>query len=466
MITIIYNTTLITLDPERPLLSKAAIVVEDDHIIALGPSEEMLDRFPTAKSINGEQRMVVPGFANCHTHATMTIARGIYEDLSPPNRPPFPPFSNFGRFQLPKLSPEEGLIMAKLGALEMIRSGTTVALIDEIHVGRYAKVLSDSGLRLVLSERVSDRAYGGVGELGSFEVDAQKAKEGIERTIELHRNWHGAAGGRITISISAHAPDMCSPELLKSLREIQERLNVIATIHLNQFWGEVTAVKETRGMLPTHYLKMCGFLNPRLIAAHCRCMTPEEIESLGVSKVFICFNSAIAARRGLTCPARDLESAGCTIVLGSDNMSEDMVEVTRTALFMERVRLGDGRFPMPEDTFRWATENGYRALGIGKAGALKEGYKADLIMIHLRRPHLVPNLRILSSFVHNGQAGDVEAVMVDGCWLMRDQRVLTMDEEAILNEADRVGRHAWHKLAESNPDLKSLGGFRNNLRDE
>ena len=214
MATIIYDTTLITLDPERPLLSDSAIVVEDNHIIALGQSAEMLECFPSAEPINGKWKMVVPGFANCHTHATMTIARGIYED-SPPNHPPFPPFSKLSRFQLPKLSPEESLIMAQLGALEMVRSGTTVALIDEVHVDRYAKVFSASGLRLVLAERVSDRAYGGVGELGPFEVDAQKAKECIERTSELHRNWHGAAGGRVTISISAHAPDMCSPELLK-----------------------------------------------------------------------------------------------------------------------------------------------------------------------------------------------------------------------------------------------------------
>jgi 5-methylthioadenosine/S-adenosylhomocysteine deaminase len=375
----------------------------------------------------------------------MTIARGIYEDLSPPNYPPFPPFSKLSRFQLPKLSPDEGLIMAQLGALEMVRSGTTVALIDEIHVERYAQVLSDSGLRLVLAERVSDRAHGGVGELGPFEADGQKAKEGIERTRELHRNWHGAAGGRVTISISAHAPDMCSPQLLRELREIQDRWGVIATIHLNQFWGEVAALKQTRGLLPTHYLSKHGFLHPRLIAAHCRCLTTEEIESLGKAKVFICFNSAIAARRGLTCPVRDLESAGCMIALGSDNMSEDMVEVMRTALFMERVRLGDGRFPMPEDTLRWATINGYRALGIEKAGALKEGYKADLIMINLRRPHLVPNVSPLSSFVHNGQAGDVEAVMVDGRWLMRDQRVMTMDEETIIYGADQVGRRAWRE---------------------
>jgi len=94
-------------------------------------------------------------------------------------------------------------------------------------------------------------------------------------------------------------------------------------------------------------------------------------------------------------------------------------------------------------------------LRIEKAGALKEGYKADLIMINLDDDSpCTESLSILSSFVHNGQAGDVEAVMVDGCWLMRDQRVLTMAEDAILNEADRVGRHAWRHLAESNPDLK------------
>ncbi len=136
-----------------------------------------------------------------------------------------------------------------------------------------------------------------------------------------------------------------------------------------------------------------------------------------------------------------------------------MVEVTRTALFMERVRRQDGRRPTPEEALGWATRNGYRALGIADGGWLAPGNLADLILVDLRKPHLTPALRIVSCFVHQGQASDVEAVMVDGRWLMRDRRVLTLDEAAILREADRIARAAWRRLFETRPDLPRPPGL-------
>ena len=134
----------------------------------------------------------------------------------------------------------------------------------------------------------------------------------------------------------------------------------------------------------------------------------------------LAFNAAIAARRGLSPRIADLEAYGCTIAMGSDNMAEDMVEVMRTGLFMERIRRENGREPTPEQALRWATRNGYRALGVADGGFLKEGNRADLIMVDLQRAHLVPVLRVVSDFVHNGQARDVQSVMVDGKWLMKD----------------------------------------------
>jgi hypothetical protein len=109
---------------------------------------------------------------------------------------------------------------------------------------------------------------------------------------------------------------------------------------------------------------------------------------------------------------------------------------------MERVRRQDGRHPTPEETFLWATRHGYAALGMADGGWLAPGNKADLIVIDLRRAHLVPLLRVVSSFVHQGQARDVEAVMLDGRWLMRNGALLTMDQAAIVREADRIGRAA------------------------
>jgi 5-methylthioadenosine/S-adenosylhomocysteine deaminase len=188
-------------------------------------------------------------------------------------------------------------------------------------------------------------------------------------------------------------------------------------------------------------------------------MEPQEEERLGRAKVTVSFNSAIAARRGLSPRIADLERMGCNIAMGSDNMAEDMVEVVRTGLFMERVRRRDGRQPTPEQVHRWATVNGYRAIGVPDGGALVPGNKADLIVIDLERAHLVPVMRVVSDYVHQGQGRDVEAVMVDGRWVMRDNQVLTMDEERIVAEAQRIGKLAWRRLFESNPHLEVPAGF-------
>jgi 5-methylthioadenosine/S-adenosylhomocysteine deaminase len=400
---------------------------------------------------------VLPGLANTHTHLPMTIARGIYEDLSPPHRPPFA--GGLAELPLPDLSDGEREVMALLGALEALRSGTTLVLEDGPGVARYAGALAASGLRLLLGERAWDRARASIGQPGPFDVDPALADDGVARITGCHARWHGTTDGRVRVGLAAWAPDLCSPELLRRLRDLQSRLGVVATVHLNQIWGEVAAVREQRGALPTEYLARTGFLSDRLVAAHCRCMTADEERVLGAAGAAVAFNSAIAARRGLSPRVAELERAGCLIAMGSDNMAEDMVEVMRTGMFMERVRRADGRRPTPEEALRWATRNGYRALGVADGGWLVPGNKADLVVVDLRKPHLTPALRVVSCFVHQGQPSDVEAVMVDGRWLMRDRRVLTLDEDAIVREADRVGRAAWRRLFERRPDLSPLPGL-------
>src|SRR4029077_18436092 len=231
------------------------------------------------------------------------------------------------------------------------------------------------------------------------------------------------------------------------------------TIHLNQIWGEVAAVRAHRNRLPAEYLADLGFLHDRLICAHCRCMEPGEEKLLGEAGVTVAFNAAIAARRGLSPRIADLEAHGCTIAMGSDNMAEDMVEVLRPGLFMERIRRADGRNPTPEQALRWATRNGYRALGVPDGGWLTPGNKADLIMVDLTGAHMVPVLRAVSTFVHQAQGRDVEAVMVDGKWLMKDGKVLTMDEDAVLAEPQKVATTAGPRLFRSRPDLKLPTGF-------
>jgi 5-methylthioadenosine/S-adenosylhomocysteine deaminase len=456
-VTLIHDATIVIGDAAGTIHYDAALAVEGGRILAIGPTHDVLASYPAAERVDGGGRAVLPGLANTHTHLSRVIARGVYEDLSPPHTPPFA--GGLAPLPTPELSPDEERVMVLLGALEAIRSGTTLTLEEGSGIEAYAGDLSGSGLRLLLCERAWDRARASIGQTGPFEVDAALGEAGLERIAALHSRWHGAADGRVRVGLAAWAPDMCSPALLVRLRKLQDDLAVLATVHLNQIWGEVAAVREQRGALPTEYLAREGFLSSQLIAAHCRCMTAAEERLLGATGAAVAFNSAIAARRGLSPRIDNLEGAGCLITLGTDNMAEDMVEVMRTALFMERVRRQDGRRPTPETVLGWATRNGYAALGVPDGGWLAPGNRADLIVVDLRVPHLTPALRVVSDFVHNGQAGDVQSVMVDGRWVMRDRRVLTLDEPALVAEAGRVGRSAWARLFAARPELERPPGF-------
>ncbi|MBM3140667.1 MAG: amidohydrolase family protein [Chloroflexi bacterium] len=447
MPTVIEHATVITVDAGRRVLPDTAVGIDGNRIVAIGPTDEVAAQLPRAERIDGRGKAVLPGFANCHTHFTLTLSRGIQEDFSFPSTLRFP--RNAGAY----LSDEERVVMAQLGALESIRSGTTSPFEIGTGIAAYADAMMATGLRIVLGETAADLDQARAVRDGVFEFDDARGEAGLQRIEDLHRGYHGAGDGRVSVAVAGHAPEAVSPGLLRRLRDLQERLGAIATIHLNQSWWEVEAVMRTRGVLPTEYLFQHDYLHDRLVAGHCRCMDTREIALLGRSRTVVAFNSAIAARRGYSPRIGELAAAGCPIAMGSDNMAEDMVEVMRTGLFMERVRTGDGERPTPEDVLEWATAAGHRALAQPEAGTLEVGKLADLIVVETQRAHLVPTMRFVSAFVHQGTPADVTSVMVDGRWVMRDGVVLTMDERAIVREAERIGRRAWRRLLEDYPDV-------------
>ena len=173
MTTVIHHTTIVTGDRDPSVRFDAAIAIENDLIAAMGPTDEIMARFPNAEGVNGRGKLVMPGFANCHTHFVRILARGISEDQSAPNRPPF---TRKGRVPFPSLRPEQRAAMARLAALEALRSGTTTAMDITNNIEDYAEAIVATGLRLVLAEQVSDRAKGvRVGEPGVFEADPELA---------------------------------------------------------------------------------------------------------------------------------------------------------------------------------------------------------------------------------------------------------------------------------------------------
>ena len=447
MTIVIHNTTVITADAGRHVLYDAALAINGDRIVDLGPSDKITSKYKDAEHINGRGKAVMPGFANCHTHLAATISRGIQEDFSFPTTLRFP--KNVRQY----MSEDERTVMVQLGVVEAIRSGTTAAFEIAGNIEPYAQALVDTGIRFMLGESASDLDRAKLSDDGVFEFNEGRAEACLESIKSLYSKFDGAGNDRVRVSPSAHAPESVSPGLLRSVRELSEKWGRPSSIHLNQSWWEVEVVKAKRGVLPTEYLFQNGFLWPNLMAGHCRCMETREIQLLGRSHATTVFISAIAARRGYSPRISEIEAAGSPIVMGSDNMAEDMVEVMRTGLFMERVRNGDGERPTPEEVLQWATADGHRALGFTESDTIEVGKKADLIVIDTQRSHLVPTMRIVSSFVHQGTPADVESVMVDGKWIMRDGEVLTMDESSIIKEAERIGRRAWGRLLDDYPDV-------------
>ena len=440
MKTAIKNGKIVSYNNEISVQENQSLIIENNIIADIVENSQVEKKYPDAKIIDATNKAILSGFANCHTHFRLTLARGIFENESPSNTPPFP---GLPRRALPEISKEEHQIMVLLGAIESIKAGTTAAMEVAEGITDYADELQKSGLRLVLAEQISDRISGSYGEPGEIKSDPQKNESGLEQMSNLYSKWHNYDNSRITVGIAAWAPDMNSPNSLQTIRALQDKLNVVSTIHLNQLWGEVQNIKDNYGTTPTKYLEQNNFLNDKLVAAHCRCMSTEEEKILGEYNSTVSFNAAIAARRGLSPNIKDLEGFGCKIAMGSDNMDENMIVVMRTGMFMERVRMTDGRNPSPNEAYTWATHNGYKSLGISDAGTLTKGSKADLIIINLLQPHLTPQTDIVSNWVHMGQNHDVESVMVDGKWIMKEHKILNLDEEYIITKSNEIAARVW-----------------------
>ncbi len=280
----------------------------------------------------------------------------------------------------------------------------------------------------------------------------------MQRINDLFSAWHGKEKGRISVFPTAALAETSSPDLLKAVRAFADKHDLGYSIHLSQSRPEVDFMVKHYGLRPPAFLARHGYLGPRLFAAHCRFMDQSDMTLLGNSKTIVSHQAAMAANRAVIPPIPELRAAGCPIANGTDNNTNDLFEVMRIALVTERIRRNrdddpnPGLQPQPEDMLQDATLGGARALNQEKTiGALETGRKADLIVINTQRAHLVPAGRILSAFIHNGQPSDIESVMVDGAFVMRDRKVLTMDEAALIAEADKVGRRIWAQVKAAGP---------------
>jgi 5-methylthioadenosine/S-adenosylhomocysteine deaminase len=447
--TVIFSqTTVVNSDAVQ---NDAALAVEGDKIVAIGPTDRVLETYPNAEVYDGRGKALLPGLINCHAHLAATLARGFNEDFG------FPNSARLAIQPTSLLQGEEATLMVTIGALEAIRTGTTTLVENSGGISRHAGALAQTGLRCVFAESVrdSENVAGPMTPQGLTKSETPKFSpklrdDGMQRINDLFTAWHGAKQGRINVFPAAALAETSSPELLQAVRAFAEKHDLGYTIHLSQSRAEVDFMVKHHGVRPPGFLNRHGFLGPRLFAAHCRYVDNGDIALLGGSGTIVSHQAAMAANRGVIPPIPALRAAGCPIANGTDNNTNDLFEVMRVALLTERIRREDafpGVQPQPEDILADATQGGARAVRQGRAlGVLEVGRKADLLVVDTLRAHLVPAGRIVSAWIHNGQPSDIESVMVDGQFIMRNRTVLTMDEESIIAEADKVGRRIWGQV--------------------
>jgi 5-methylthioadenosine/S-adenosylhomocysteine deaminase len=457
---LIADALVVTCNDARHMLEHSAIAVRGDRIAAIGPTAELERDFPEFERFSARGLAVLPGFINAHTHTALTVLRGTVEDWD-------------GNSVYSYMSPvsyamtgEERAVMTTLGCLEAIRSGCTTLVDPFRHVVSYGKAMAATGLRLWLSESCADINTLNIRK-GDYTVDAAFGQVFLDRTAALIETMHGSHGGRVQCQIAAHAPDNCSPAMLARLRELALRHGLTRTVHLSQGMDEQRAVRAAYGLTPAEYLDREGFLGPDLVGAHWTFCSPSDIDLLAARGVQMAHCPANSSRRG---PHQALigriRETGVNIALGTDNMTEDMFHALKIGLIVHRGGRGRavelGVDPQPQAMLDGITRNAARSVGAAtEIGSIEVGKKADLTFIDLNTPAMRPLIGLVSNLVHYGHPGIVHSVMTDGVFLMRDRKVLTLDEDALLREAQVVTQRVWERMIADNPDIPPPpGGLR------
>lgn len=424
---LIRGATVLTMEGHDSVFEDGVIAIAGDRIAAAGSAGSLPEGFKADREIDGAGMVALPGFVNCHTHAAMTLMRSYADDM------PLMMWLSEKIWPLEeKLTPDDIYWGTMLCCLEMIKSGTTTFADMYFMMDRVAEAVDRSGMRACLS-----RGMIGAGP------NAQLALEESEKFI---KDWHGGAGGRVRAMLGPHAPYTCPPDYLEKVMELAVRHNVSIHIHVAETRDEIDQIHENYGKTPVQHLDGLGLFDLPVLAAHCVHLDERDIEILAAKKVGVahCPESNMKLASGIAPVVRLLE-AGAVVGLGTDGASSnnnlDMMEEMRSAALLQKVATGDPLVMPSFASLQMATAGGARALGLaGDTGMLKPGLKADLILVNFHRPHLYPRHDDYAHLVYAAQSADVDTVLIDGRVVMEGRRVLTMDEEEVMANAERCAR--------------------------
>jgi 5-methylthioadenosine/S-adenosylhomocysteine deaminase len=434
------DLTVVTVDAAMTVIEDAAVGVAGGRIAWIGPVADLPadTRAAGRRALPG--RVLMPGLVNVHTHAILTMVRGVAEDLG--FAPAYTPGIPHGH----DVTPDEAVALARLGAVEALTFGSTLINDTYVHADLTIGAMAGLGMRVYSCGRIHDADFSLIGD-GRWEYHREIGERTLGEALALADRWHGACDGRTGVQLAAHAPDTCSDDLLRLIAAESGRRGLRVNTHLVQSRKEVEQVRRRSGMTPPQLLEEVGLLDDRLLAAHCLFMDDADIARCGRAGIHVAHIPKGNATGGTAAPTSKLRRAGAHLALGTDNMHADLVEVMRWALAIGRIqedRVDD--FWQPEDVLRMATIDGARAMGLDeRIGSIEVGKQADLVVMDFRRPHLVPCIDPVGNLVHTAQGRDVEHVWVDGVQVIEGGRPVLADLDTILADAQHASQALWRR---------------------
>ncbi len=438
---IVAGDYVVSMDAGGTVIENGAVAIDDGVILALGPATEITAEYTATETLAGDGRVVMPGLVNGHTHAAMTLLRGVADDLALMEwlqNYIFPAEVEFVDAEFVRIGTE-------LACWEMIRGGTTTFVDMYYYPDTIAEVIDSCGLRALISSTVIDQRS----------PDAENAADSITKGSGFIERWLGR-NSRITPIFGPHANYTLDAAQLHATREAAMKYGIPISIHVSESQFELQNSQDTYGMPSIEMLESIGFFDGPTIAAHVVWPTPEEIPILAQREVGVIHNptSNMKLASGIA-PVTEMLDAGVRVGLGTDgtasNNDLDMWEEMRLAAFLQKVDRMDPTALPASAVLNMATRGGATAIGLGESiGSLEPGKQADLIQVAFDDVHHVPTYNVISHLVYVTDEQDVASVVVDGKVLMRERRILTIDTDRVATEAAELAARIQAALAERN----------------
>ncbi len=414
------------MDSGKRLILNGAVAVKADKIVAVGASSEIARQFSSKQIINADGKVIIPGLINAHTHIPMTLFRGIADDLDLQEwltKYIFPA-------EAKNVSEDFVRVGTQLGLAEMIRGGTTTYCDMYYFEDAVADETFKAGVRGVLGETMID-----------FPVPDNKTwDEAMAYAEKFVNKWKN--NSLIVPALAPHAPYTVSAEHLQAVKRLSDKTNAPIVIHVAETQKEVDDSLESKKLRPVEYLANIGFLNNRMIAAHVVFANDAELDLLKKFGVGIAHNpqSNMKLASGVA-PVPQMLQMNLPVGLGTDgaasNNDLNMWEEMDTAAKLHKVFAKDPRVITAEQAFEMATIRGARALHLDNLiGSIETGKRADIVIVDFDSLHQTPYFNVYSSLVYATKASDVRDVVINGKVIMRNRRLLTLNESIIKKSAN------------------------------